>query len=51
LSDQVAKAIILPSQLVALGGQLRLFGALGIAFGPGRDEHRTQRGDIVRQGL
>ena len=44
LADQVAKAVI-------LGRKLRLFGALGIAFGPGCDEHRTQRGNVVRQGL
>src|SRR3954468_17165460 len=44
LSDQMAKAII-------LGGKLRLFGALGIAFGPGLGEHRAQRGDVVRQRL
>ena len=34
LPDQMAQAII-------LGGELRLFGALGIAFGPGRDEHHV----------
>jgi hypothetical protein len=36
---------------IILGGELRLFGALGIAFGPGRNQHRVQRGNIVRQGL
>ena len=44
LADQVAQPVILT-------GELRLFGALGIAFGPGLGEHRAQRGDVVRQRL
>jgi hypothetical protein len=51
LADQMAQTIIAAGKLVALGGELRLFGARGIAFGPGRDQHRAQRGDVVRQGL
>ena len=51
LADQMAQPVILAGQLVALGGEPRLLGALGVAFGPGRDEHRAQRGDVVRQGL
>ena len=45
----MAQTVILAGELVALGGEPRLLGALGIAFGPGRDQHRAQRGDVVRQ--
>ena len=51
LADQMAQTVILAGELVALGGKPRLLGALGIAFGPGRDQHRAQRGDVVRQRL
>jgi len=47
----MAQPIILAGKLVARGGKPCRLGALGIAFGPGRDEHRAQRGNVVRQGL
>ena len=45
----MVQTVILAGKLVARGGELGLFGALGIAFGPGRDEHRVQRSDVVRK--
>ena len=51
LADQVAQPVILAGELIALVDKPCLLGALGIALGPGRDEHRAQRGDVVRQRL
>jgi hypothetical protein len=45
----MAQTIILGGRLAALGGEPCLFGALGITFGPDLDEHRAQRGKVVRQ--
>jgi hypothetical protein len=44
LADQVAQPVILT-------GELRLFGALGVAFSTGLGEQRAQRGNLVRQRL
>src|SRR6185312_15437869 len=51
LADQMAQTVILAGKLVARGGELGLFGALGVAFGPDLDQRRAQRGDVVWQGL
>lgn len=41
------QAVVLAGELVALGRKLRLLGTLGIAFGPGHDEHRAQHTNVV----
>ncbi len=43
----MTQPVILYRELVALGDDLLLFGTLGIAFGPGFQEHDAQRRDII----
>jgi len=51
LANQVTQPVVLDGKLLALVGKSRPFGALGVAFGPRRDEHCSQHGSIVGERL
>ena len=48
---QALQLAVQVTEPIILSCELRLFGALGVAFGPGLGEHHTQRNDIVLQKL